>query len=120
MEEVADEGGEPEVVPAGAPGTEGVEPATTAIVHRQNKEVSEEDSPECAQPDNPKYFIKITDYRQRLLDRDGACPKYVIDCLRYAGIIENDRYGDVDYKVHQVRVKEEKDIRTEITVLRLR
>lgn len=37
-----------------------------------------------------RYQVRVTSYRQRLLDEDNLIPKYFIDSLRYCGIIPSD------------------------------
>lgn len=40
---------------------------------------------------NPKrILVRITSVRKRLLDEDRICEVFLVDCLRYAGIIPND------------------------------
>lgn len=48
--------------------------------------------------------VRITGFRRRLLDPDNLCPKYFIDCLRYAELIPNDRAEDISLEVKQVKI----------------
>lgn len=60
--------------------------------------------------------VIIVSYRRRLLDPDNLCPKYFIDCLRYAGIIKNDTPDDIHLHVGQRKVKTKQEERTEIEI----
>ena len=40
----------------------------------------------------------------------------MVDCLRYCRVIGNDRKEDIDYQVHQEKVRTRKEERTEIVV----
>jgi len=53
--------------------------------------------------------VRITSLRRRLIDPDNLCPKYFIDCLRYAGLIPNDRAQDIILEVEQFKVSTPKD-----------
>lgn len=57
--------------------------------------------------------VRVESFRGRLIDPDNLCPKYFIDCLRYAGLIPNDTAADIVLEVSQ---KKSGDERTEITV----
>jgi len=61
--------------------------------------------------------VRITSFRTRLLDPDNLCPKYFIDCLRYSGLIPNDRAEDITLEVRQFKVKTNE--RTEIEIEKL-
>lgn len=67
------------------------------------------------------YVIRITGFRKRILDPDnfsGGC-KYVIDGLRYAGLIPDDTPEAIILETGQVKVKEAGDERTEIVIEKL-
>lgn len=49
------------------------------------------------------FLVRLTSYRKRLLDPDNLCPKYFIDCLRYSGLIPDDRPEDIQIEVHQAK-----------------
>lgn len=66
--------------------------------------------------DSAPIHVSIRSYRRRLLDPDNACPKYFIDCLRYSGLIPDDRPEDITLQVSQVKVKTKAEERTEITI----
>lgn len=63
-----------------------------------------------------RLLVSVTSYRKRLCDPDNLCPKYFIDCLRYAQIIPDDRPQDIELRVSQEKSKQE---RTKITIERL-
>ena len=59
--------------------------------------------------------VRIVSFRRSFCDPDNLCPKYFIDCLRYAGIIRDDRPQDITLEVRQQKVSKEQE-RTEITI----
>lgn len=63
-----------------------------------------------------RFRVCVTSYRRRLCDLDNLAPKYLIDCLRYAGIIPEDTPQAIDYSVRQVKVRKKEEERTEIEV----
>lgn len=58
--------------------------------------------------------IRITGYRSRLLDPDNFCPKYFVDCCKYAGFIEDDSADHITIETRQVKVASKSKERTEI------
>ncbi len=62
-----------------------------------------------------RVCVSVKSHRTRLCDPDNLCPKYFIDCLRYAGIIENDTPELVTLQVSQEKCKR-KEARTVITI----
>lgn len=66
---------------------------------------------ESANPSRVRVCVKS--FRKRLIDPDNLCPKYFIDCLRYAGLIPDDRAQDIELLVTQEKSKDE---RTEIQI----
>jgi len=60
--------------------------------------------------------LQITIYRKRTLDADnlaGGC-KYLVDGLRYAGIIPDDAPEQISFQVEQEKVKEKSQEKTVI------
>jgi hypothetical protein len=64
-----------------------------------------------------RFHIRVVSFRRRLLDPDNLCPKYFIDCLRYAGFIPNDRQEDINLEVRQEKVASREEERTELTII---
>lgn len=55
---------------------------------------------------NPTRFqVRIVSHRRRLCDVDNLCPKYFIDCLRYAEIIKDDAPKYISLEVTQIQSK---------------
>lgn len=72
----------------------------------------------CGEVKDPaRVLVRITAFRVRRLDPDNACPKYFVDCLRYADIIKNDRDQDIILEIRQERALCKADERTEITIV---
>jgi hypothetical protein len=72
--------------------------------------------PECVVRDEPlakgkgkkadgrRFRVSVVSRRSRLLDPDNLCGKGLVDCLRYAGAIEQDDPGSVEYRISQEKV----------------
>lgn len=63
-----------------------------------------------------RILVSVVSFRIRLCDVDNLCPKYFIDCLRYAEIIPDDNPEAIDLQVKQVKVAHKSEERTEIEV----
>ena len=63
-----------------------------------------------------RCVLRITSHRTRLLDTDNLCPKYFIDALRIAGVIEDDTAEHLDLQLSQERVERRSQERTEIEI----
>lgn len=64
-----------------------------------------------------RVLLRVTSFRCRLLDPDNLCPKYFIDCCRYAGLIPDDSPEFITLQVTQEKVKTKSEERTEIEIL---
>lgn len=64
-----------------------------------------------------RIVVRITSFRRRLLDPDNLCPKALVDSLRYAGILSNDRPQDIELAVAQQKVAHRREERTEIELV---
>jgi len=64
-----------------------------------------------------RVIVCVTAFRCRLTDPDNLCPKYVIDALRYAGAIHDDREQDIQLRLSQKKVGTTKEERTEIELI---
>ena len=65
--------------------------------------------------DTGRVRVCVVSYRARLCDPDNLCPKYFIDCLRYAGLITDDAPDCITLEVRQVRCRRHEQ-RTEILI----
>lgn len=61
-----------------------------------------------------RIHIRFTVKRKRLIDPDNIIAKYLIDCLRYAGAIPDDRQKDVSLEVRQEKTREEEETLIEL------
>jgi hypothetical protein len=59
----------------------------------------------------------VTSRRCRLLDPDNVCPKYVIDLLRYGGVLRDDSPDLIDLEIRQERVSKKDQEETVIEIL---
>lgn len=66
--------------------------------------------------DSTRLRVCITSVRGRLIDADNLCPKYFIDCLRYAEIIKEDSPEFITLEVSQRKVNPGEAERTIIEV----
>ena len=67
-----------------------------------------------------RFHVRVVSFRRRLLDPDNLCPKYFIDCLRYAGLIPDDRAQDITLESRQEKVGSKAEERTEIEIIPIR
>jgi hypothetical protein len=52
--------------------------------------------------ENPgRLRVRVVCHRKRLIDPDNLCPKYFIDCLRYAGAIPDDTAQAIELTITQ-------------------
>ena len=77
------------------------------------------DEPVAAPPGEARHAgrvrVCVVSFRARLCDPDNLCPKYFIDCLRYAGLIADDTPECITLEVRQVRCRRVEQ-RTEILI----
>lgn len=83
----------------------------------ENRRSSSRAKPQCPVQDEPvaeakgegenasRVRVRIVSYRKRLVDPDNLCPKYFVDCLRYAGLLKDDSARHVALTVEQIKVK---------------
>lgn len=65
--------------------------------------------------DPGRVHVSVVSFRARLCDPDNLCPKYFVDCLRYAGLIADDTPDCITLEVRQVRCRRAEQ-RTEILI----
>lgn len=56
--------------------------------------------------DSGRVHVRVISRRVRLIDPDNLCPKYFIDCLRYAKIIQDDTADKITLEVSQEKVSD--------------
>lgn len=52
-----------------------------------------------------RVAVRIESRRSRLIDPDNLCPKFIIDGLRYAGLLQDDNPEAISLQVTQTKVK---------------
>jgi hypothetical protein len=62
-------------------------------------------APQGKGSDPSRVHVRVTSHRKRLCDPDNLCPKYFIDCLRYAGLIRDDNPNEITLEVRQEKSK---------------
>jgi hypothetical protein len=66
--------------------------------------------------DSIRHVLRITSFRTCLLDTDNLCPKYFIDALRIAGVIEDDTAEHIDLQLSQEKVARRSEEKTVIEI----
>ena len=69
--------------------------------------------------DPAKFLVSVISYRKRLLDEDNLSEKYMVDCLRYAGLIPCDSPDRVSIKASQVKVGKDEPEKTLIRIVQI-
>ena len=73
--------------------------------------------PPRIEAENPKRFlVRVTSIRNRLIDEDNLCEKYVVDCCRYAGLLPGDGPGQTRIEVCQRKAGKEEPEGTMIEI----
>ncbi len=67
-------------------------------------------------PAPTRFLVRVTSFRRRLLDEDNLCAKFMVDCARYAGILQGDDPAQAKISVGQIKVARKEDERTEIEI----
>lgn len=65
---------------------------------------------------SPRFTLRITSFRARLIDPDNLCAKYVIDSLRYAKLLPDDTAQHVKEVIVRQEKCDKKEERTEIEI----
>lgn len=73
-------------------------------------------TPQVKGANPPKFLVRVTSYRTRLLDEDNLAEKYHIDTCRYAGLLPSDAPGKAQIKTSQKKVGSKAEERTEIEI----
>jgi hypothetical protein len=66
-----------------------------------------------------RFLVRIESRRKRLLDEDNICEKYLVDLLRYSGIIANDSPDQCRIEVAQTKCRKGEPEEITIEVMRL-
>lgn len=61
-----------------------------------------------------RIHVRITVFRKRLTDPDNNNCKWIIDCLRYSGILHDDREEDVSLEIRQEKTREQEETLIEL------
>lgn len=64
-----------------------------------------------------RIIVRITAFVFQPIDTDNLCPKYLIDGLRYSGLIPDDGPGDIELTITQESCPSRKEERTEVTLI---
>jgi hypothetical protein len=61
-----------------------------------------------------RILVRITIFRKRLVDPCNAGQKYLVDCLRYSGILVDDREQDIALEIRQEKTRGEEETLIEL------
>lgn len=70
-------------------------------------------------PGRPGYRVTITSRRVTLTDPDNLTPKFLIDALRYQGLIPDDSPDHIILELRQEKVAHKKDEGTAVVITQL-
>lgn len=68
--------------------------------------------------DAGKFVVRVTSFRLRLLDEDNLCEKYLVDGLRYAGLLPSDAPDRCRIITTQKKVARQAEEHTRIVIMR--
>lgn len=63
-----------------------------------------------------RFLVRFVSVRKRLLDEDNLCEKWYLDCLRYTGIVRDDRPEEVKVITTQRKVEPGEEEYVEISI----
>jgi len=61
-----------------------------------------------------RILVRITVFRKRLVDPCNAGQKYLVDCLRYVGLLVDDREKDIALEIRQEKTRGEEETLIEL------
>jgi hypothetical protein len=61
-----------------------------------------------------RILVRITIFRKRLVDPCNAGQKYLVDCLRYVGLLVDDREKDIALEIRQEKTRGEEETLIEL------
>lgn len=69
--------------------------------------------------DKARFRVCIGSRRKRLIDQDNLCEKYIVDLIRYGGVIPDDAPDKCEIEVSQTKCKKGEPEEITIEVFRL-
>jgi hypothetical protein len=86
-----------------------------AVVERSDRHESLGTAP-IQKANDERIVVRVRSVRKRLLDEDNLCEKYLVDALRYCGLIPDDAPNKVKIEVSQEKCGEGEDERVTIEI----
>ena len=74
---------------------------------------------EVQRPTGERFLVRIEGRRKRLLDVDNSCEKYLVDLIRYCGVIPDDAPDKCEIEVSQTKCKKGEQEEITIEVFRI-
>ena len=65
-------------------------------------------------PYTGRIHVRVTVRRKRTTDPDNNTPKYVLDCLRYAQVLPDDREQDITLETRQEKTRDKEETLIEL------
>lgn len=75
--------------------------------------------PPIQEANHERIIVRVHAVRKRLLDEDNSCEKFLVDALRYCGIIADDRPATTKIEVSQRKCEAGEDEHVIIEILPL-
>lgn len=69
--------------------------------------------------DKARFRVCIGSRRKRLIDQDNLCEKYIVDLIRYCGVIPDDAPDKCEIEVSQTKCKKGEQEEITIEVFRI-
>lgn len=73
-------------------------------------------SSRSAKKSSARFRVRLIGYYVHPLDDCNFCTKYLVDCIRYAGIVADDNWGNLCVTHEQFQVQTQEEEATEIIV----
>mgnify|MGYP003332665803 FL=1 len=74
---------------------------------------------EVQRPTQARFCVRIGSRRKRLIDQDNLCEKYLVDLLRYGGVIPDDAPDQCRIEVAQTKCRKGEPEEISVEVMRL-
>lgn len=74
-------------------------------------------APPRIEKDTACFVCRIKSYRIRPVDSDALVGKWMVDALRYSGLLPGDSIGELDYQIRQIKVPSKSLERTEVEII---
>lgn len=63
-----------------------------------------------------RFRVRVVGHSRHPIDPCNFCTKYIVDALRFAGIIEDDSWAHIELEAKQKKVERDCDVGTQIEI----